>query len=312
MKYEVLLYYKYIDVVNPDIEVNNQRNILSRLNLKGRVLIATEGINGTVCGTSSQCDEYISYMNLHSIFNEIDFKKSSSDFICFSKLIVKLKKEIVVLGIDPKDMPASISAETIMPSDFHNLMNKKKDEIVIFDTRNLYESRIGKFYGAIAPDIKTSREFKDYFEDNKNLFKDKDVVMYCTGGVRCERISILLDRLKVAKKVRHLKGGIHKYVEKYPDGYFRGSNYVFDDRITQKINDDILSNCDLCNILCDRYNNCLNAICNKHYLCCDSCFKNLNGNCSERCKDLTEKKLVPLRPPLASRKFNLDKNENIK
>ncbi len=306
MKYEVLLYYKYIDVLSPEFEVEDQRKILSFFNLKGRVLIAAEGINGTVCGTKKQCDDYISYMNSHEIFKNIDFKKSESDFICFSKLIVKLKKEIVVLAIDPKEMPATMSAETITTDAFHNLMNEKKDEIVVFDTRNLYESRIGKFNGAITPDIKTSREFKDYFENNKSLFSDKDVVMYCTGGVRCERISILLDRLKVAKKVRHLNGGIHRYVEKYPNGHFRGSNYVFDDRISQKVNDDILSNCDICNVPCDKYNNCLNAICNRHYLCCDVCFKNFNGNCSEKCKELTYGKFVPLRPELPSRKLNFN------
>ena len=125
--------------------------------------------------------------------------------------------------------------------------------------------------------------------------------MYCTGGVRCEKTSVVLNELSNAKTICHLNGGICKYIEKYPDGHFRGSNYVFDDRINVKVNNDIISSCDICNKFCDIYNNCLNALCNKHYISCDECLKNTNGCCSSKCIELIEKKIVPKRPPLKNR-----------
>jgi UPF0176 protein len=309
MSYCVILYYKYIDIVNPLEEQIKQKDLAISLNLVGRILIAEEGINGTLCGTDENCKKYIEYMDKSDLYKNIDFKISRSDFICFSKLIVKNKKEIVVLSIDPKKINAKNAAKTISSDELHEKLINKNENIVLFDTRNHYESRIGKFEGAITPDIKTSRDFEKYFNDNKDIFKDKEVVMYCTGGVRCERISILLENTGVAKSVSHLKNGICNYTEKYPDGFFRGRNYVFDDRISIKINDTVLTNCDVCNIKCDIYNNCLNAICNKHYICCDDCIEKLNGCCSERCFRLTKNKMVQIRPPLPSRKEKIKVNE---
>ena len=135
---------------------------------------------------------------------------------------------------------------------------------------------MGRFDKAFCPDADTFREELPIVIEHLKGQEDKKIIMYCTGGVRCERISVLCKKYTKAQEIKHLKNGIHAYVEKYPDGYFRGSNYVFDDRISIRINEDILSNCDLCDISSDKYNNCLNAICNKHYICCDSCFSSVN------------------------------------
>jgi UPF0176 protein len=307
MSYKVLLFYKYLDLSNLENELKIQKEVLNSLDLKGRVLIAAEGINGTVCGTFENCNRYIEFMRSIEKFNDIDFKESFSDFICFSKLSVKIRNEIVALGEGSAEITFKDSQEKISPQEFHKILeeqkNGKKKDLVVFDARNKYESRIGKFLNALTPDIQTSKEFDEYFEKNKDFFEGKDVIMYCTGGVRCERISGILSKKSVAKKIRHINGGIHRYIEKYPEGFFRGRNYVFDDRISQKVNDDVLANCDICEVKCDLYNNCLNAFCNKHYISCDDCLRKFNGNCSIECKIKTENEKVPLRSILPSRKI---------
>ena len=119
--------------------------------------------------------------------------------------------------------------------------------------------------------------------------------MYCTGGIRCERATAYLNTKGVAKQIFQLKGGIHRYAEQYPNGFFRGKNYVFDNRITTAVNNDILGACSICTITCDDYINCLNALCNKHFICCLACKEKLNSTCSSQCQLLSEKK-APQRP----------------
>lgn len=300
MSYQVLLFYKYCEIKAPDLLVNLQRQVAEGLGLVGRILIADEGINGTLCGNYESCKAYENYMQEDELFKDMNFKRSISDFPCFKKLQVKLKSEIVITHADKKEYCYTKSLPKISPSELHREIAENKD-LVLFDMRNKYESRIGRFIGAICPQIQTTRELEVYLREHQDMFKDKDVVMYCTGGVRCERTSVMVNRLTKVKRLRHLENGIHAYVEEFPDGYFRGRNYVFDDRISIKINQDILTTCDLCFSSCDLYNNCLNAICNQHYICCDSCLDRFKGCCSQECILLTEKKVVPLRPPLPSR-----------
>jgi UPF0176 protein len=298
--YLVLLFYKYCDIVDTNLIILWQKDLCKRLGLLGRILISSEGINGTLCGTDLSCKEYIEIITSYNLFFDIDFKKSRSSFICFDFLHIKYKDEIVILRENKIDINYKDSAKKIDCDDLHNLL-KNKENIVLLDVRNSYESRIGKFVGAICPLINTSRDFKNYFKENADIFKNKKIIMYCTGGVRCERISVLFKKYVKAKDILSLKNGIHSYVEKYKDGYFRGRNYVFDDRVSIKINEDIITSCDLCFNSCDLYNNCLNALCNKQYICCDICFKEKNMCCSDICLKLTQLKQVPLRPELKSR-----------
>jgi UPF0176 protein len=300
MSYQVLLFYKYCDIVDTQLLLSLQSDVATSLGLVGRILIADEGINGTLCGSYDACKQYEDHMKSNPLFVDMNFKKSTSDFICFKKLQVKVKNEIVITRGSKKTFCYAKSLPRITPDALHEELSTRKD-LVLFDMRNKYESRIGRFVGAICPQIQTTRELEVYLDQHQDLFVDKDVVMYCTGGVRCERTSVMVNLLTKVKRLRHLENGIHAYVEKYPDGFFRGRNYVFDDRISIKINDDVLTFCDLCMQSCDLYNNCLNAICNKHYICCDACLFQYNGSCSKECIELTHKKIVPLRPPLPSR-----------
>ena len=159
-----------------------------------------------------------------------------------------MRKEIVHLGLDPEQISPAQGGQHLTPAQVHALMTDKPDNLVILDARNDYEWQIGKFKDAVTPPIKNFREFLDYIDQNIEQFKDKEVLMYCTGGIRCERATSYLNSKNVASKVYQIDGGIHRYVEQYPDGYFRGKNYVFDHRVSLKVNDDILGSCSLCAI----------------------------------------------------------------
>ena len=293
---KIILFYKYIAIQYPKQVMKWQQEICKNLNLLGRILISHEGINGTLGGSKSNLDQYIAFMNAHELFSGIDFKKSDGGSECFPRLSVKVREEAVSLGIPYDQLTARTGGQHLTPEQTHQLIADNPQDLVILDARNNYEWEIGRFENAITPDIKNFRDLPQYLDENLDQFKDKQVLMYCTGGIRCERATAYLNEKNIAKKVYQVEGGIVRYAEQYPDGFFRGKNYVFDGRISMKINDDILSSCTLCTIACDDYHNCLNAACNKHFICCNQCIQQYNKTCSQNCKTLIEENKVQLRP----------------
>ena len=187
------------------------------------------------------------------------------------------------------------SGTYITPEQAHTLFSAPPKDLLIFDARNNYESRVGAFNNSLIPDISHFRELPEFIDKHLDAFKDKQVVMYCTGGVRCERATAYLKKKNVAREVFHLKGGIHKYIEAYPDGHFRGKNYVFDGRITQKVTDDILGSCDHCGAANDDFTNCRNANCSKQIIVCDACIDTYHNTCSPGCAELVRTNQVTLR-----------------
>lgn len=294
---KVILFYKYVDIQYPKQILKWQMQVCTDLGLKGRIILAEEGINATLGGQTEHVDRYMQLMNEHPYFGGIDFKECEGDADYFPRLRIVVKDEIVHLGVDPKKITPKQGGTHLTPEQVHNLIKNKPDNLVILDTRNTYESKIGKFTDALTPDLKNFRDFPQYIDDNIEQFKDKQVLMYCTGGIRCERATAYLNVKGVAEKVYQIQGGIQRYIEQFPDGYFRGKNYVFDGRVTVRVNADILSNCELCNVACDDYNNCLNANCNRHFIGCDACVTKYQGACSATCTELIINKLVPIRPP---------------
>ncbi|MCF7900361.1 rhodanese-related sulfurtransferase [Candidatus Babeliales bacterium] len=294
----ILLYYKYVSIDQPEAIQKWQLELCKNLGLTGRIIIATEGINGTVAGSLEATNAYIDAMKEHPLFGGIDFKTAPGNEKYFPRIRVVVKDEIVRLDEDTQKVTVKDGGTHLTPEQVHELLNNKPDDLVILDTRNDYESRIGVFRDALTPHIKTFREFPEYINKNLDTFKDKKVLMYCTGGVRCERATAVLQQKGVAKEIYQVEGGIHRYVEKYPDGHFRGSNYVFDGRIAARINDDILSECDLCGVPSDFYTNCLNAECNKQYLSCQPCLEKTNETCSSECFTLVQEKKVTVRVKL--------------
>lgn len=297
-KKRILLYYKYITIPNPEAIKTSQRELCTSLNLSGRIVLATEGINGTVYGTIEETNAYIQAMNAHPLFGGIDFKDSivngAHDY--FPDLQIKVKNEITNLGLDTVEFSADKGANHLTPAQFHEAIQNADENTVILDGRNEFEAVVGAFKGAIIPDVEHFRDFPEYIDKNLEQFKDKKVLMYCTGGIRCERASAYLKLKNVAKEVYQLEGGIHRYAEQFPDGFFRGKNYVFDARITVPVNDDILGSCAVCNASCDEYTNCLNAKCNKHFISCSVCIENLKNTCSNACLELVVLAKVPQRP----------------
>lgn len=298
MQQQILLYYKYVHLENPETVKNWQLVLCKKLNLVGRIIIATEGINGTLSGSVEATNQYVEAMQHDERFADIDFKKTVVDGNdeYFPKLRVVIKNEIVHLGLDKEQFSVAHGAQHLTPAQTHALLEKNPDDLVILDGRNLYEARVGKFTNAIVPPIDYARNFADYIDENAELFRDKEVLMYCTGGVRCERKSAYLSAKNVAKKVYQIEGGIHRYVEQFPNGFFRGKNYVFDGRVTVPVNDDILSTCDLCPTACDEYTNCQNARCNNQFIACKPCLEKYTNCCSPTCHELLSQGKVPARP----------------
>lgn len=293
----IILFYKYTTITYPKRVLKWQQKIGQELELKGRVLIAHEGINGTLSGTEESISRYIDIMRTHTQFADVDFKKSLAEGECFPRLQVTVKPEIVRLCVDHADAPLEEGGVHLTPEQTHTLLSNKPDNLVILDTRNLFESAIGTFTNAVKAPIDNFRELPMYIDNTLDQFKDKKVLMFCTGGVRCERATAYLKKKKVSQEVYQIEGGIHRYVEQYPDGFFRGKNYVFDGRIAVKVNDDVLGSCYLCKSACDEYTNCSNALCNRHFICCNNCLIAYNETCSLECKTLIAEKKVHCRPP---------------
>jgi len=280
----ILLFYKYISIQYPKQITNWLSEICTKLGLKGRILVATEGINGTVGGPKEAVEEFKTLFLAHPLFTDVDLKESAGTADHFPRLSIKVKNEVVALGVAPEALTVKDTGTHLKPAEAHALIENNK-ELVILDTRNDYESRIGKFRNAIIPPLKSFRDFPQYVDSNLDKFKDKEVLMYCTGGIRCERATAYLNVKNVAKKVYQIEGGICRYVEQFPNGFFRGKNYVFDDRIALKVNDDILTHCDICQSPSDTYANCMNAECNAQYVGCRSCFERYEYACSPACAE---------------------------
>lgn len=290
----VLLYYKYVEIENPEELRDSQRELCIRLGLTGRILIGKEGINGTVAGQFDKIEEYKQVLRSDSRFSDIEFKESDSEGDPFGSLTVKARKEIVTLGTeaDPKT-----SGKHLSPKEFREMIDR--DDVVILDARNDYEHQIGKFKNAITLPIENFRDFKDAVQQIMHL-KDKKILTYCTGGIRCEKASSLLVK-EGFKDVYQLHGGIVTFGKELPDDEsWEGSCFVFDNRFKVTVGNkkNLISHCMNCDIKSDDVRNCCNAKCNKLIIQCDSCCEKTSGGCSPECTALDRKKLSSKIAPL--------------
>jgi len=278
----IILFYKYVQIPDPEGIKKWQEKLCQDFNLKGRIIIATEGINATLGGENSLVRRYISIMQKHPLFVHVDFKESEGSKTDFPRLSIKVRKEIVTLGKEINNLEQKTGTHKT-PQEVHELLQKNPEDLVIFDARNQNEWQVGRFKNAVTAPINHFRELPSFIDDNIEIFKDKEVLMYCTGGIRCEKASAYLQEKNIAKNIMQVSGGIARYTEQFPDGFFRGKNYVFDGRISMRINNDILGHCFICNIAEDTYINCLNALCNRHFICCDTCKKDFDNRCKKNC-----------------------------
>jgi len=288
--YQILLYYKYVNIDDPEALMAIQRKLCSDLSMKGRLIISKEGINGTLEGTIKACVEYREFMNKDPRFNDIHWKISigTENGQAFPKLSVKVRKEIVSLHLDDEEdiNPNELTGNYLKPDELRNWYEKNK-EFYVVDMRNDYELKVGKFEGTIFPGMKNFRDLKKKVNKIKNL-KDKTVLTVCTGGVRCEKASGFLKK-EGFNDVYQLDGGIVSYMEKYPGHDFKGSLYVFDQRVTMHFNEEnkheIIGKCAKCQKPSELYRNCRNMYCHDHFICCDDCLtKEGEAYCNLKCQ----------------------------
>ncbi|MGN7295747.1 oxygen-dependent tRNA uridine(34) hydroxylase TrhO [Ferdinandcohnia sp. SAFN-114] len=288
LDYQILLYYKYIEIDDPQAFRDQHFEFCASIGLKGRILVATEGINGTVSGTVEQTEKYMEFMRSDARFSDMVFKIEKSEGHAFKKLKIKVKPEIVNLSLDKDLNPNEITGKHLSPKEF--LETLQQDDVIVLDARNTYEYDLGHFRGAIRPDIETFRELPKWVEENLSEHKDKKILTYCTGGIRCEKFSGFLVN-EGFKDVSQLEGGIitYGYDPEVKGALWDGKCYVFDERISVPVNrtgeETVVGKCHHCGKPEERYVKCGNPDCNKHLLLCEDCEHEHYRSCSQECKD---------------------------
>jgi UPF0176 protein len=295
---KIILYYKFMPVADPEMTRLWQLELCKGLGLKGRIIISKHGINGTLGGPLDSLRAYKSAMNKTVTFKGIQYKWSAGKAGDFPRLSIKVREEIVTFHAADELVVSEKGIENggkhLKPEQVHELLKERGDDVVFFDGRNKFEAKIGKFKNAVVPDVETSREFIAEIEKPEyEALKDRPIVTYCTGGIRCEILSALMKN-RGFKEVYQIDGGIVKYGEKYGDtGEWEGKLYVFDDRMTVSFSDDAqdIGDCAHCQHKTSNYVNCANKTCNKLILVCEDCAE--TEFCSKSCLEVVKSTLTP-------------------
>ena len=282
---KAILFYKYTPILDSYGFYEEQINLCKKLGLNGRLLVGREGINGTLSGDEEAIEEYKKKLTEKKMFNDLIFKEDFVKEHVFDKIFVRMRKEVVNFGVNNLDL--NKSGEKISPKKFKKLLDEKED-LIILDVRNNYEYEIGRFKKAINLDINNFREFPEKIKELSYL-KNKRIITYCTGGIRCEKASSYMKQIGF-KEVYQLENGIIGYNNECPNSYFEGKCFVFDKRISVPINtgehENIISNCIFCNEPCDRYVNCYDTDCNNLFICCENCQLENDRLCNEHSNDV--------------------------
>jgi UPF0176 protein len=283
-QFQTLLYYCYAPIAEAELFAVNHLQFCKSLKLTGRIIVADEGLNGTVSGTVEACRSYIAALHEDERFSKTDFKIDNVAEPSFIKMHCRYKAEIVHSGLrDPKMIdPNKQTGKHLEPKDFLKMIDQ--EDVVILDVRSNYEHNLGKFKNAITLDIDNFREFPDMINELAK-FKNKKVLTYCTGGIKCEKASALLLHHGF-NDVYQLHGGIIKYGKEVGGEDFEGKCYVFDNRIAvdvNSVNPTVVSKCYTCGASSPKMINCANPECNEHITQCDSCGDELQGCCSAAC-----------------------------
>lgn len=288
---KIILFYKFVPLGDTETIMHWQKSLASQHNLKGRIILSQHGINGTLGGEVRGLKDYIKAMNLHSTFRKIDYKWSDGGADDFPKLSVKVRPEIVTFGV-PDEIEIDESGvvgggKHIAPEEVHKLADKYGEDLVFIDGRNAYEAEIGRFKNALVPNTRTTKDFiKELEKPEMQAIKDKPIVSYCTGGIRCEILTSLMKK-RGFKDVYQIKGGIAKYGEKFgDDGLWEGKMYVFDKRMKVAFSDNSqeLGDCLKCAEKTSDYMNCSNDFCSKLILLCTRCSQG-TISCSTACEE---------------------------
>jgi UPF0176 protein len=267
-----------------------QRTLCESLGLKGRIIISKHGINGTVGGELEAIKSYRRITREYPGFHNIDWKWSDGIGEDFPRLAIRVRDEIVTFGV-PDELIVDENGVVgggvhLKPHQVHELVAERGDDVVFFDGRNAFEARIGKFRDAIVPDTRTTPDFVTELESGKyDHLKDKPIVTYCTGGIRCEVLSVLMKN-RGFNEVYQMDGGVVRYGETFKDdGLWDGSLYVFDRRLKVDFSKDtkILGSCQHCEGPSNQFYNCDVTTCRVRIILCDTCVDELPGILCPEC-----------------------------
>lgn len=280
-------FYRYVRIADPKAMRDELFLKLSELGCLGRIYVASEGINAQMNVPTENFEKFDAYLQSKEEFNGIPYKIAveETDVVSFYKLTIKVKSKIVADGLDDDSFDVTKTGEYLSAEEMNAYIDDP--EAVVVDMRNGYESEIGHFEKAITPDVDTFREELKVTPELLKVHKHKKVALYCTGGIRCEKASAWL-RHNGFTNVKHLRGGIIDYKRQVDEqglpNRFRGKNFVFDERMGERIGDEVISHCHLCHIeKSDMHTHCKNQACHVLFLSCDSCSSKKKGYCSYKC-----------------------------
>ncbi|HJO70746.1 MAG TPA: rhodanese-related sulfurtransferase [Flavobacteriaceae bacterium] len=281
-----LSFYKYFKLGNPNLFRDHLFIVWSKLDVLGRIYVAKEGINAQLSVPKENYNKFKESLKSLTPLNEIRLNVAIEQYSkSFLKLTIKVREKIVADGLDDKSFDVTNIGDHLNAEQFNQMLNE--DNTVCIDMRNHYESEIGFFRRAIKPDVDTFRESLEVIDDQlEKNGKDKNYLMYCTGGIRCEKASAYL-KYKGIQNVFQLEGGIIEYTRQVKqnklENNFLGKNFVFDERKSERISDEIVSSCHQCGAPADTHVNCTNEACHLLFIQCKNCQEKMNTCCSDDC-----------------------------
>ncbi|NOU61380.1 rhodanese-related sulfurtransferase [Marinifilum caeruleilacunae] len=289
-KRKTISFYRYVNFDDPKAYRDELFKKWFLLNCKGRIYIAREGINAQMSVPEHNLDAFFTDMNSRKELADMPIKWAvEDDGKSFYKLTIKVRPKIVADGLDDDAFDTTNVGNHLSPVEFHEQLNNPEN--IIIDMRNHYESEVGHFENAICPDVDTFREEIDMVVNDFSKDKDKKFLLYCTGGVRCEKASAYLKHHGF-EDVNQLHGGIIAYAQEIKqlglESKFRGKNFVFDERLGESINNEVIAKCHQCGKPCDTHTNCANDDCHLLFIQCDECREQYNGCCTDECKEIIE------------------------
>ena len=290
IKRVTLSFYRYVIIDTP----NEYRDVLYKrwdaLNVKGRIYVAREGINAQLSAPEEHFETFRKDIDSDKYLTNVPFKIAvEDDGKSFYKLLLKVRKKIVADGLNDDAFDVTNVGKHLSAKEFNEALEQLGT--VVVDMRNHYESEVGRFENAICPDVDTFREELEWVTDNLKDKKDKKVLLYCTGGIRCEKASAYFKH-EGFKDVNQLHGGIIDYARQIKqeglESKFKGKNFVFDERLGEKITHDVISVCHQCGEPCDEHTNCANDDCHLLFIQCEKCKEKMKNCCTPECISITE------------------------
>lgn len=282
-------FYRYVQIINPETYRDQLYLDWEKMGCLGRIYLAHEGINAQMSVPIDQWNYFIEYLDADENLREMPLKIAvEDDSRSFYKLKIKVRKKIVADGLDDSSFNPWDTGKHLSAEEFNEAIEKGA---LVIDMRNHYESEVGHFQGAITPDADTFRQELNMVEEMLRGKEDQKIVMYCTGGIRCEKASAYFKH-KGFKDVSQLRGGIIEYAHqvriKGLDNKYIGKNFVFDERLGERISNDIIAKCHQCGQPCDDHTNCANLECHLLFIQCSDCKGRFDGCCSDDCKEVVQ------------------------